>query len=64
VSGETRGVSVTFDYAAESDPGAYPIPVGAPIEGGSSSTGDRHVLVIDRDNWKLYELFAAYPVAG
>lgn len=64
VSGETRGVSVTFDYADESDPGAYPIPVGAPIEGGSSSTGDRHVLVIDRDNWKLYELFAAYPIAG
>jgi hypothetical protein len=64
VSGETRGVSVTFDYADESDPGAYPIPLGAPIEGGSSSSGDRHVLVIDRDNWKLYELFAAYPVSG
>jgi len=64
VSGDTPGVSVAFDYADESDPGAYPIPVGSPIEGGSSSTGDRHVLVIDRDNWRLYELFAAYPVAG
>src|SRR5262249_38138449 len=30
-----------------------------PIEGGANSTGDRHVLVLDRDNWKLYELFAA-----
>src|SRR5690349_9252404 len=49
VSGDTPGVSVTFDYADESDPGAYPIPVGSPVEGGSSSTGDRHVLVIDRD---------------
>ncbi|HKW10457.1 MAG TPA: hypothetical protein VJO33_08755 [Gemmatimonadaceae bacterium] len=64
VSGSTPGVSVTFDYADESDPGAYPIPVSAPIEGGSSSSGDRHVLVVDRDHWKLYELYAAYPVAG
>jgi hypothetical protein len=64
VSGETRGVSVAFDYADESDPGAYPIPAGAPIEGGANSSGDRHVLVIDRDNWKLYELFAAYPASG
>jgi hypothetical protein len=46
-------------YANESDPGPYPIPRDAPIEGGPSSDGDRHVLVIDRDNWKLYELFSA-----
>lgn len=64
VSGSTPGVSVSFDYADESDAGLYPIPVRAPIEGGSGSTGDRHVLVIDRDHWKLYELYAAYPVAG
>jgi hypothetical protein len=64
VAGSTPGVTVTFDYAAESDPGPYPIPAGAPIEGGASSSGDRHVLVIDRDHWKLYELYAAYPVAG
>jgi len=64
VSGETPGVSVAFDYADESDPGPYPIPIGAPIEGGSNSSGDRHVIVIDRDHWKLYELYAAYPVAS
>lgn len=64
VSGSTPGVSVTFDYADESDPGPYPIPSDAPIEGGAAAGGDRHVLVIDRDHWKLYELFAAYPVAG
>src|ERR1041384_8601794 len=29
-----------------------------------TSTGDRHVLVIDRDNWKLYELYSAFPVNG
>ncbi|HSG80843.1 MAG TPA: hypothetical protein VLC48_01230 [Gemmatimonadota bacterium] len=64
VSGDTPGVTVTFTYADESDPGPYPIPAGAPIEGGPESSGDRHVLIIDRDDWVLYELFAAYPVAG
>ncbi len=64
VSGGQAGVDVTFDYADESDPGPYPIPPDAPIEGGPQSDGDRHVIVIDRDNWMLYELFAAYPAAG
>ena len=48
-------------YASESDPGPYPVPRDAPIEGGPNSDGDRHVLVIDRDNWKLYEMFSARP---
>jgi len=55
---------VTFEYADESDPGPYPIPDGAPIEGGASSTGDRHVLVVDTTAWKLYELFDAHPLNG
>lgn len=55
---------ITFDYADESDPGPYPIPDGAPIEGGTSSTGDRHVLVVDTVAWKLYELFDAHPLNG
>jgi hypothetical protein len=33
-------------YGTESDPGPYPIPPNAPIEGGVNSTGDRHVLVV------------------
>ena len=45
----------------ESDPGPYPIPPDAPIEGGPNGNGDRHVLVLDRDNWMLYELFNAFP---
>ncbi len=61
VAGTTPGVPVAFQYADESDPGPYPVPANAPIEGGEASQGDRHILVIDRDNWKLYELFAAYP---
>lgn len=51
-------------YGDESDPGPYPVPADAPIEGGPASSGDRHVLVIDRDNWKLYELGYAFPVNG
>jgi hypothetical protein len=61
VSGIQARVPVTFDYADESDPGPYPIPPDAPIEGGAGSTGDRHILIVDRDTWKLYELYAAYP---
>lgn len=63
VAGTQPLVPMMFtDFANQSDPGPYPIPPNAPIEGGPTSTGDRHVLVIDRDNWKLYELFSATPV--
>ncbi len=58
---ETAPVPVSFYYADESDPGPYPIPVDPPIEGGSDATGDRHVLVVDRDACVLYELFDAHP---
>jgi hypothetical protein len=61
VPGTQPKVPVSFEDADESDRGPYPIPPDAPIEGGAASDGDRHVLVIDRDNWKLYELFAARP---
>jgi hypothetical protein len=64
VSGTQARVPVSFEYADESDRGRYPIPATAPIEGGSRSDGDRHVLVVDRDNWKLYELYAGYPTKG
>jgi hypothetical protein len=47
---------IRFDaYGDESDPGPYPIPPGARVEGG----GDRHVLVLQRGTCKLYELFGA-----
>jgi len=44
-------------YPSESDPGPMPVPATAPVEGGSSSTGDRHVLVLDNGNCFLYELY-------
>jgi len=54
------GVNFTA-YGDESDPGSMPIPGNAPIEGGSSSTGDRHVLVLDNANCFLYEMGRAFP---
>jgi hypothetical protein len=59
-----KRVPVTFDYADESDRGPYPIPPRAPIEGGANVDGDRHVLVVDRDRCRLYELYDARPQAG
>jgi hypothetical protein len=64
VPARQRRVPVSFEYAAESDRGPYPIPRNAPVEGGRSSDGDRHVIVVDRRRCRLYELFAAYPVDG
>jgi len=57
-----RRVPVSFDYADESDRGRYPIPRRVPIEGGRSSDGDRHVIVVDRSRCRLYELFDAHPL--
>jgi len=59
-----RRVRVSFQYAAESDRGRYPIPRRVPMEGGRASDGDRHVIVMDRSRCRLYELFDAHPVNG
>ena len=45
------------NYGDESDPGPYPVPLNAPIEGNGQ--GDSHVLVVDKDNEMLYELYNA-----
>ena len=52
---------VSFEYADESDRGPYPIPRSVRIEGGRSSTGDRHALIVDRSSCRLYELYSLYP---
>jgi len=48
-------VPISFEVADESDPGPYPTPLDAPVEGG----GDRHVLTLRQGDCKLFELFAA-----
>jgi hypothetical protein len=52
---------VSFEYADESDRGPYPIPRNVKIEGGRSSSGDRHAIIVDRAACRLYELYALYP---
>jgi hypothetical protein len=77
VSGTQPMVTVVFNqYPDESDPGSsgpnctttatsgcYPFPPNAPVEGGNSSTGDRHVLTLLADptnnNCTLYEVWEA-----
>jgi len=62
VSGSQAKVPIHFvEYGDESDPGLYPVPADAPVEGagGSYADGDRHVLVLDADHQKLYELYHA-----
>ncbi len=55
VGSDQPKINVTFRYASDSDAGPYPIPSDALIEAGS----DKHVLVIDTFNLRLYELFNA-----
>jgi hypothetical protein len=64
VAGTQPKVSVKFGYANESDKGPYPIPANVPIEGGRGSKGDRHALIVDRDNCRLYELYRLFPPAN
>jgi hypothetical protein len=57
------------DYSDESDPGPMPIPLDAPIEGGSTeepdpASGDRHVLVLQEGSCRLYELYNTERVPG
>ena len=60
VGNTTPAVKVTFDYDDESDHVLYPVPSSPKVEGGS----DRHILMIDKDLCRLYELFNARKVNG
>jgi hypothetical protein len=66
VDGSQPLAPITFNaYGDESDPGPMPIPSNAPIEGDPNpGAGDRHVLVLNKDNCFLYELYGAYPGAN
>ncbi|MCI0639314.1 MAG: IPT/TIG domain-containing protein [Gemmataceae bacterium] len=65
VSGNQPKVDVIVDeYADESDLIQVPIPANALIEGdplpSAQNNGDRHVIVYDKDNNDVYELFYAH----
>lgn len=51
-------------FGDESDPGPFPIPLSAPIEGGSGSDGDRHVIVVQQGTCELFELYRAFPAGN
>jgi len=60
VSGSQPFVTITYNaYGDQSDPGPYPIPPDALVEGGANSGGDQHVLVVDTGNCVLYELYSS-----
>lgn len=57
VGNETSMVPITFTaYGSESDLGPYRIPSYAIIQPGT----DRHLVVVDKVNCKLYEMFHAF----
>jgi hypothetical protein len=59
-SARPKFVKVRFGYASQSNAGPYPFSASTPIEGGKHATGDRHALMVDPANCKLYELYDAY----
>ena len=64
VPGTAPTYPASFLYSDESDAGPYAVPLNAPIEGGSASSGDRHAIAIDIANCRLYELYRAFPQAS
>ena len=61
VPGDQPLVPIAYTaYGDESDPGPFPIPPDAPVEGGNASNGDRHVLVLRADTCDLFELYRAF----
>ncbi len=63
-NGDVPALPTTFSWDDESDNGAYPVPLTAPVEGGPNADGDRHVIVVDKAHHKLYEMYNAYPGSG
>jgi hypothetical protein len=61
IPANTKRVKVSFEYRDDSDLSNYPIPPDAPIEGGPSATGDRHILLVEQRRCLLYELYDAHP---
>lgn len=59
-------VPITYDaFGDESDPGPFPIPLDARVEGAQGGvTGDRHVIALQRDTCELFELYVARRIGA
>ena len=64
VPANQKKVPISFAYSSESDPGPYPIPPNAYIEGWPHPSSDRHVLVLQQGTCTLYEVDMAYEHDG
>ena len=64
VDGKHAKVRVTFEYASESDKVAYPLGADTRIEGGRSSSGDKHAIIVDRSSCRLYETWNTRKVGS
>jgi hypothetical protein len=64
VGGGHRKVNVRFRYAHESDRVRYPLGSDTKIEGGRRSDGDRHAIIVDKTNCKLYETWNTHKRNG
>jgi hypothetical protein len=60
VGGRQPLTTVSFDYPSESDRGPYPIPPHPAIEAG----GDAHILLVNRDTCRLFELYDAHRIGS
>jgi hypothetical protein len=60
VTASQPGVKVPFTWAEESDPGPYPVPADPKVEGN----GDAHLLILQQDTCRLFELYAARVSGG
>jgi hypothetical protein len=57
-------VSVTFDYASESDRVGYPLGSDTKIEGGLNSSGDKHAIIVNYSDCRLYETWNTRLIRG
>lgn len=58
-------VPITYTaYGDESDPGPFPVPLDAPVEGGAGAGGDRHVIALRSGTCELFELYRAFPAGA
>jgi hypothetical protein len=64
VRGSHKLVHVGFRYASESDQVRYPLGPDTKIEGGRRADGDRHAIIVDKSNCRLYETFDTRLVRG